>query len=180
MTLHSGMFEDLLGSEISPVETPSASQAAVLYELDERGMADLLSLSLSQVRTKAREGVFVRSRPGRYDVQESIRNYVVKLRDAASRTGGRAADNSDEMKAEKLRLTRAQAEKAELHNRLAAGEMVAVSDVRAEWVTVATDLRSQILAIPPRVSARVGLSRDAAVILEEEIRIALAGIHDER
>lgn len=179
MSAQTGMFDDLLGGENSPSEALPAVSAILPYEMDERGMAALLSLSVSMVRTKAREGVFIRSSRGRYDVEESVRNYVVRLREVASRNGSRPAGGSDELTAEKLRLMKAQAEKAELHNRLAAGEMVAVADVRAEWMTVATDLRSQILAIPPRVAARVGLDRNAAVILEEEIRIALEGIHDE-
>ncbi|WP_158644531.1 hypothetical protein [Paracoccus jeotgali] len=174
------MFDDLLGGETSPSEAPSADSAPSVYELDERGMSELLGLSLSMVRTKAREGVFVRSNRGRYDVHESVRRYVSRLREAASRNGSPASAASDELKAEKLRLTRAQATAQEQKNRLAAGEMVAVSEVRAEWVTVATDLRSQILAIPPRVAARAGLNLDAAVILEEEMRLALEGLHDER
>lgn len=175
------MFADLLGNpENSPPEALPADPAALPYEMTERDIAALCGLSLSMVRTKAAEGVFIRTRKGRYDVQKSVQNYVGRLREVASRVGKTTSGGSSDLNAEKLRLLKAQAQKAELHNRLAAGEMVAVADVRAEWVTVATDLRSQILAIPPRVAARVGLDRNAAVILEEEIRIALEGIHDER
>lgn len=73
-------FDDLLGTS-----EPEHASAPLPMELDERGMAALLRLSLSMVRTKAREGVFVRSGRGRYDVSESVGRYVEHLRAIASR-----------------------------------------------------------------------------------------------
>lgn len=177
--LASDDFEHLLGgSDYSPSGPLSGIPAVLPYEMDEKAMAELCRLSLSMVRTKAREGVFIRSRRGRYDVAESVGRYVEALRESAQRSGGRSSGNA-ELAAEKLRLTRAQADAQELKNRHAAGVLVAIADVRNEWVTAATDLRAQILAIPARVSGRMGLGREASVMLEEELRAALEDLQDE-
>lgn len=177
-------FDDILGG--SPKNASHSAEKSLPLsapiELDEQGMAALLRLSLSQVRTKARERVFVRSRRGRYDVALSVGNYVERLREVASRVGQTKADGdpADPLKAEKLRLTRAQADAVEQKNGIAAGELVPVAEVRREWVGVATDIRAQILAIPPRIAARAGLSRESAVALEQELRLALEELSHER
>lgn len=175
-------IDELLGTaapQASAAEAPSVLSEPLPLEMDERALSGLLRLSLSQVRTKAREGVFVRSRPGRYDVAESVGRYVERLREHAARAG-RPSAGGDDLKAEKLRLTKAQADAQELKNRQAAGDLVAIADVRREWIVTAADLRSQILAIPARVAARMGLSREAAVTLEDEVRLALEELTDER
>lgn len=175
-------FDDLLGtpapqsSTAQPLPAPSPD---LPLEMDERALAGLLRLSLSQVRTKAREGVFVRSSRGRYDVALSVGNYVERLREQAARAG-RPAAGGDDLKAEKLRLTKAQADAQELKNQQAAGDLIPIADVRREWIVTAADLRSQILAIPARVAARMGLNREAAVTLEDEMRLALEELKDER
>lgn len=177
------MFDDLLGSDLPerPVGALPGDSVSLPYEIHERALAGLLRCSTASIRSKVADQIFIRTKPGHYDLSESVGRYVVQLREQAARAGRpSASSDSVELKAERLRLTRAQADAQEQKNRLAAGEMVAIADVRAEWVTVAIDLRSQILAIAPRIAARAGLTRDAAVLLEEEIRAALEGLDDER
>lgn len=158
--LDSDDHDDLLGGGDSrATEAPSAVPAPLPYELNESALAGLLRLSLGVVRSKARDGVFIRTRPAHFDVTQSVGNYVEALRKSAT---GRPSATGD-LAAEKLRLTKAQADAQELKNRISSGELVAIADVRNEWVTVATDLRAQILAIPNRVSARVGLGREAVI-----------------
>ena len=162
-------LSDLLGeAEIEPV--PSEGISGIMTEAE---LASLLGLSVSRIRSLATEGVLPRSSRGRFDVRACLRIYLDRLRESAARAGRPIAAGSDEYKAERLRLTRAQAEAQEIKNRLSAGYLVPVDSVRREWVTVATDLRAQILAIPARVASRMALSRDAAVSLEDELRAAL-------
>lgn len=166
---------------------PSGGQAiepqeAIPAIADESQMARLLGVTANRVRTLQRDGLLAKAGPGRWDVRASLGLYLERLRTIAARAGAPAAGggDSDQLRAEKLRLTRAQADGQELKNRTAAGELVPIADVRIEWVTAATDLRAQILAIPARVAARAGLSRDAAATLEQEIRLALEELRDER
>lgn len=179
MTSHLSIFDDLLGGEISPVEALPALPATLPYEMDERGLAGLLSLSLSQVRTKAREGVFVRSNRGRYDVQESVRNYVVRLRESASRAGRPATGSNDELKKERTRLASEQADATALKNAQLRAELVPVADTLRAWQVVLRDVRAGMLAVPSRYAAsQPHLTAHDIEALTAEIKHALEGLAD--
>lgn len=170
-------FEDILGSIEStpPVEPLQATPDGRLETLDERGMAALTRLSLSQVRTKAREGHFVRASRARYDVAESVGRYIEHLRAIASRAGPASA--GDELKAEKLRLTRAQADKEETRVARERGELVAADAVTREWASLLRDVRNALLAVPSRCGATLGhLTATDIATIEREIRTALEGV----
>lgn len=166
-------FDDLLGTS-----EPEHAPTPLPMELDERGMAALLRLSLSMVRTKAREGVFVRSGRGRYDVSESVGRYVEHLRAIASRVGNTPPGGTpDDLKAEKLRLTRAQADKEETRVARERGELVPAEAVSREWASILRDLRNAMLAVPSRCGATLPhLTSTDVATLEREIRIALEGV----
>lgn len=174
-------FDDILGG--SPKNAAHSAEMSLPLsapiELDEQGMAALLRLSLSQVRTKARERVFVRSRRGRYDVALSVGNYVERLREVASRVGQTKADGdpADPLKAEKLRLTRAQADKEEVRVARERGELVEARTVELEWSNVLRDLRNALLAVPSRCGATLPhLTTTDIATMEREIRNALEGV----
>ncbi|AMY70919.1 hypothetical protein AKL17_3696 [Frigidibacter mobilis] len=179
MTSHSEMFADLLGGENSPPEAPPAVSATLPYEMDERGLAALLSLSLSQVRTKAREGVFVRSSRGRYDVEESVRRYVVRLRESASRAGRPGDEPTDPHKRERTRLAREQADATALKNAQLRGELVPVAETLRAWQIVLRDVRAGMLAVPSRYAAsQPHLTAHDIETLTAEIKHALEGLAD--
>lgn len=163
-------FDDILGGGRKIAETP--------FELDERGMAALMRLSLSQVRTKAREGLFVRSGRGRYDVAESVGRYVEHLRSIASRVGNTPPGGTpDDLKAEKLRLTRAQADKEESRAARERGELVPADAVAREWAAILRDLRNAFLAVPSRCGAGLPhLTSTDIATMDREIRLALEGV----
>lgn len=175
-------FYDLLGSpedeDSRPAETPSVSPAALPHEMDERALAGLLRLSPSMVRTKARDGIFVRSRRGQYDVAESVGRYVERLRQTSARAGQPGSD-PDELRAEKLRLTRAQADKEETRVQRERGDLVPAIDVEREWASLLRDLRNALLAVPSRF-ASITPHMSAADIesLDAEIRMALEAVAD--
>lgn len=173
------LFADLLGGATRPAEALPDVSATMPYEMDERGMAELLSLSLSMVRTKAREGVFVRSRPGRYDVEKSVRNYVVRLREMASRTGGRTSADSSDLAAQKLRLTIAQADKEETRVARERKELVSADEVEREWASILRDVRSTMMAVPSRVGATLPhLTAHDVAEIDREIKAALGSLSD--
>jgi len=136
-------------------------------------LAMLLGVNPRTVRELAERGVIHRCAPGRFPVFESVQNYIAGLREkAAGRAGSTLTD-------ERIRVAKEQADKLELQNAALRGELVSVSDVRREWLTLATDLRSALLAISSRVAARMGLERESAAILESEIRLALGELPNE-
>lgn len=142
--------------------------------IPERELADLLGVTPRQIRSLATDGILRRVDSATYSLRQAVPAYIGRLRDS------RAARSSTdaEHKAERTRVAKAQADKLELENATRRGDMIPVADVRREWVSIAADLRSALMAIPSRVSARMGLSREAAVTLETEVRLALEEIPD--
>lgn len=81
------------------------------------------------------------------------------------------------VQSEKARLTRAQADKAELHAAQMASVLVRVEDVESEWTRMLGSMRARLLSLPSKVgpSARAALSDgEAAALIEQEVLEALA------
>lgn len=177
MTTDNDLFGDLVPR--CPDNEKTSGPKQIPGEMSEREIAELFGLSLSMVRTKASEGVFVRSRRGRYDVRACIRAYVPRLREAASRSGpgSKSSGATADLNAEKLRLTKAQADKEETRVARERGELVLAADVAREWSNVLRDVRNALLAVPSRCGASLPhLTATDVATMENEIRSALEGI----
>jgi phage terminase Nu1 subunit (DNA packaging protein) len=170
MLTHFPEIEELLGT---PSEKPGPGIPETMTEPE---LAAFLGLANARLRTLARDGVMVRVSRGRYDVRKSLYNYLARLRDGA-KLGGKAGPVTDELKAEKLRLARQQADKIELHNAASRGEMVKAAEVEREWTNVLRDVRSTMLAVPSRVGSKLAhLSAHDVAEIEAEIKAALEGL----
>lgn len=157
-------------------DLPDTALPAIPGVMNAEQLASLLGVSHQTVRTAA-----VKLSRGQFDVAATLRQYLDRLRQHAGRAGRPSASSDTEaLRAEKLRLTAAQREAQELKNAQMRAELVPVMQVRQEWTALATDLRAGLMAIPARVSARAGLSREAAALLEAELREALEELTDER
>ncbi|PZU45311.1 MAG: hypothetical protein DI568_13735 [Sphingomonas sp.] len=163
-------YDALFGDE--PTEPTAAGSPQWPDSAPTVAMAAFLGVSERTLTGLRSKGVLVDAGRGRWPVQETVQKYVIYLRDLGTRRGG------DKVAAEKLRLTKEQADKAALHNAITRGEMVPVADVRREWTTLAADLRAVLLTIPARVASQAALSREAAVELESELRAALMELGD--
>lgn len=131
-----------------------------------------LGIGTSRIRTLARDGHLVKVGRGRFEVRASLRNYLARLRDGAVKGGGQVPD---EMKAAKLRQTEAAAQKIEIQNAAARGELLPASAVASEWAGILRAVRAGLLAVPSRVSARLGhLSAHDLSEMDLEIRAVLA------
>ena len=165
----------LLGTEkIEPVAS------AIPATMSEAELSSFLALSSSRILTLAADGVFVRSSRGRFDVAVSIRRYVARLQEGAARAGRPPDAGSDDLKAEKLRLTRAQADKEEARVKREAGDLVEAEAVTREWAGILRDLRNALLAVPSRCGAVLPhLTATDTATLDREIRKALEGLANE-
>ena len=198
-------FEDLLGdvgldgtaagnsgplvndSDLTAPEAPEAPEVedpaseAIPGLATESEMAQLLGITANRVRTLARDGMLHRPVRGRYDVRASLKTYIGDLRDKASRlgyAGGKHLGKSD-LEAEKLRLARQQADKIEIQNAAARGELVKASDVERAWASALRDVRAAMLAVPSRCGATLPhLTAHDIAELDREIRNALEGLAD--
>lgn len=144
--------------------------------VDGSTLGGLLGLTLNRINTLSRDGVIPKAGRGAYPLQECIRAYVAW---AKVNPKGRPKATGD-LNDEKLRLTRAQADKAELVAAQARGDLIELDVVRREWTAIATDLRARLLSIAPRVATQAGLDRDASARLDHAIRTALEDIADDR
>lgn len=147
--------------------------------MTEAQLAAFLGIATSQVRTKTNEGVLIRisggkkGAPAGWDVRASLHGYLARLREGAVKGG----PQSDELKAEKLRLAREQADKLEIANAAARGDMVRAADVEREWANVLRDVRSTMLAVPSRVESKLAhLSAHDVAEIDSEIKAALEGL----
>ncbi|MFN3401863.1 MAG: hypothetical protein ACK4Z4_16105, partial [Ferrovibrio sp.] len=156
------------------IETGNAIPG-VMVETD---IAAFLNLATSQVRTKTADGILVKIGRGRWDVRRSTTAYIARLQEHAARAG-RPVEGGDELKAQKLRLTRAQADKEETRVRREAGDLVEAAAVSREWANVMRDVRNALLAVPSRCGAALPhLTATDIATLDREIKKALEGLAD--
>ena len=167
-------LSDLLGNDkIEPVAS------GIPATMSESQISDFLGLASSRIRTLARDGVFVRSGRGQFDVAASFKRYVARLQEGAARAGRPPEVGGDDLKAEKLRLTRAQADKEETRVKRESGDLVESEAVTREWASILRDVRNALLAVPSRCGAVLPhLTATDTATLDREIRKVLEGLAD--
>jgi phage terminase Nu1 subunit (DNA packaging protein) len=77
------------------------------------------------------------------------------------------------------RLAAAQAERAERQNKLESGELAPIGEIQAQWADIIISIRTRLLAIPARLSARHPGSQKLVADLERELESALNVIADD-
>lgn len=138
-------------------------------------LAEWLGLTANRVSALAREGVLPRNPDKLFPLKAAVRAYADHARAGAQ---GRRVDS--ELAAEKLRAAKATAEKLEIQNAKARGDLLDGREVANEWRSIVTDLRAAVLAVPSRVAGRMGLDRATTAALDAEIRDAMEVISDDR
>ena len=136
-----------------------------------------LGLTSTRVQQLARDGILTRIESTgqfRFDLKSTVQTYCDYTRSAAAR---RQAD--PDLAEQKLRLTRAQADRAEQQAARDGGTLLQADAVAAAWTSITTDLRAALLAIPERCAATLGLDRQATAALDSELRSCLEVIADD-
>lgn len=159
--------------------TASASKLPVELPSDKPGkpvtaahLGGVVGISDRAVRELGRRGIVPRLPDGLYPVRAAVRAYCAWMREAAVGRGQMGPKSS--LTAERLRLTREQADRAALGNAQARGELVPAAAVEAEWASVATALRARLLALPSQVNQRLPHLTAAEVeAIDREVRDAL-------
>ncbi|WP_273281122.1 hypothetical protein [Pseudooceanicola atlanticus] len=133
-----------------------------------------LGLSAARVNAHARDGKIPRRDDGSFDLKPAVRAYVDSIRSRGSTLAA-----NPELNEQKVRLARASAEKIELQNRKAAGDLLAAGDVEREWASVLRDVRAALLALPSRAASRLGhLTAHDVETLDREVRAVLEELSD--
>ena len=132
-------------------------------------LAGWLGISANRIHYLAREGVLPRDDSMNFPLKSSVAAYCRQTRSGLT---GRQVDS--ELASEKLRLAKANAEKAETANAKARGDLIAAVEVEREWAAVLRGVRAAMLALPSRVAQRLGhLSPHDVAEIDREVRDAL-------
>jgi len=99
-----------------------------------------------------------------YDIREVVQ---LRLKEAANRSG-----NAPDIQREKSRLTKLQADKADLEYKKMKGELISTDTVTEHWENLFVAFRSKILAIPTRAAA-VALNATSIPDVEEKLEAFL-------
>lgn len=136
-----------------------------------RELAEWLGLTPNRVSALGRDGIIPRTEDKRYPLRAAIHAYCEHAR--AGAVGRRVYSD---LAGQKLRSAKATADKLELQNAKARGDLLDGKQVANEWRTIVTDLRAAILAVPSRVALHMGMDRTTTAALDREIRDAMEGI----
>jgi phage terminase Nu1 subunit (DNA packaging protein) len=130
-------------------------------------LAKRLGVPADTIAALAADGVLARTPRGRYALPQSITAYCAHLRKSAS---GRESPTV----IERRRLLKAQADLAVTKARIEAGSLLDARTVGNEWGSTLRRIRSMIMAVPTRVSARLPhLGRHETSEVDYAVRDAL-------
>jgi len=140
------------------------------YDLPAATLASLFNLTEQRIHQLAREGVIPREN-GKYELVSAVQGYIKLLQD---RAGGRTERR--DVHSERSRLTRAQAERAELEVAALHRSLLPFDEVVAAWEQLVAAFRARCLALPSKLAPRLTVIHDRRKIqdaLTAEIREAL-------
>ena len=151
-----------------PYERPAADSPS--YPVTT--IAKLLMITERRVQQLSKEGVIPRTQHGRYELAPAVQGYVRYLQE---RSLGRPSAPTD-YHAEKSRLVKMQADRAEYELKTMAGELVRVDDIKSQWYQVVTDCKSRLLSISSKAAPVVASESSAAqcqIIIDDLVRETL-------
>jgi phage terminase Nu1 subunit (DNA packaging protein) len=136
-------------------------------------IAKILSLSERRVQQLVKEGILPTPTDGSYHLSGCVEAYQQYLMKKQLTKNGSSTD----LATEKLRLLKAQADKAELELEALKGKYIEVTEVEFEWSNLLLAFRSKMLNMPSKLACTLAAAgSDFAKleqILEDEIYEAL-------
>lgn len=137
----------------------------------------LLNLSGRRVRELASEGLFPKTKGGRYAVIECTHSFIASLRAREKAKGAPdpiVAAAAIDGRQQRARLARLQADRVELEIARERGQLVDAEEMRLAYVTLVTAARNRLLGIPNAAKGRFPhLTVDEIEALEDMIVAAL-------
>lgn len=127
-------------------------------------LAKLFNLTERRVQQLAKEGVIPKAARGKYDLVGSVRGYVKYLQErAVGRSDAEYADSND-IKQERKRLIKAQADKTESETQKLRGELIAFELVEEVLNEVAVLYGAGVDALPGRLANELaGITEPAEI-----------------
>jgi len=125
-------------------EKPSGKNPSVTVST----LAKLFNLTSVRIQQLAADGVVIRSARGRYELWQSVKNYIEYLQERKVNQWDSNEDNPTEIKKQQLRRTKEEADKLELANARTRGELVEVAKVKRLGEQVMSGIKTKILNMP--------------------------------
>jgi len=127
-------------------------------------LAKLFAITERRIQQLAKEGIIPKAERGKYDLIASMRGYIKYLQErAAGRSDGRYNDEAD-IKLERKRLIKAQADKAEVENQKLRAELISFESVQEILNEVAVLFSSSVDALPGRLASELaGITNPAEI-----------------
>lgn len=121
------------------------------------------------VRQLRDEGVIVEARPGLYELQPTVARYITYIGGAGKET----------LTNERMKLTRAKREAAELENELRKGEVHRTEDIERGIKSMFLNIRSRFLALPAKLSPTLATMGGNQTGIFDELKQAIDEILEE-
>lgn len=132
-------------------------------------VAQWLCLTERRVRQLRDEGVIVEARPGLYELQPTVARYITYIGGAGKET----------LTNERMKLTRAKREAAELENELRKGEVHRTEDIERGIKSMFLNIRSRFLALPAKLSPALATMGGNQIGIFDELKQAIDEILEE-
>ena len=132
-------------------------------------VAQWLCLTERRVRQLRDEGVIVEARPGLYELQPTVARYITYIGGAGKET----------LTNERMKLTRAKREAAELENELRKGEVHRTEDIERGIKSMFLNIRSRFLALPAKLSPTLATMGGNQTGIFDELKQAIDAILEE-
>lgn len=144
-------------------------------------LGNIFGVTERRVRQMAEEGILVRAAKGRYNLVESLKNYILSLKLAVDSAGSiETPDGEINIEEEKALHERVKRHISELKYQTMKGELHKAENVRQVMTDMLTSFKTRMLNIPAKV-APVLEDRDAGYIkdrLTAEVTEALNELKD--
>jgi phage terminase Nu1 subunit (DNA packaging protein) len=108
-------------------------------------IARVLKLTPRRVQQLSAEGVIPRAERGRYHLIPAVHGYIDYLQ-------ARRIDGGDDFATQRVRLTRARADMAEMERKQLAEELIPADDVESAWSVVVSAMRARLVAVPSKAA----------------------------
>mgnify|MGYP003642575460 FL=1 len=152
------------------------TKAARFQIIDDTGicnadaMSHVLQVKAPMMTNYRQRGLIVQPEHGKYDLVATVRKVLEATKNGSN------SDEGHDFQIEKARLTKAQADKAEMEVSELSGDLVQVEDVVDEWQSQLMDMKGKLLSIPSKLAtlvADMGSPAEVQELIDDYIREAL-------
>ena len=143
-------------------------------------LGNIFGVTDRRIRQMAEEGIIVRAAKGRYNLVDSLKNYILSLKLAVDSNDSDNPDGELNFEEEKARHERVQRHLSEMKLQTLKGELHKADDVRHVMTDMLSSFKTRMMNIPAKV-APVLEDRDAGYIKERltsEVTEALNELKD--